>query len=175
MRLPILPTVMVALAVPVLIALGLWQLDRLEWKEDLLAELAERPALPRIDLDHPEAAPDNFRRAAITCSAAGRPRPVSGRSPEGRTGYSFRIPCQSTVSDSSVLLDIGWAPRPDSVETTVIRGRYEGLLIDRLREVGSGPDRFVLISSRAALPQLCLLYTSPSPRDRQKSRMPSSA
>ena len=25
------------------------------------------------------------------------------------------------------------------------------------------------------LPLLCLLYTSPSPRDRQKSRMPSSA
>ena len=26
-----------------------------------------------------------------------------------------------------------------------------------------------------ALPHICLLYTSPSPRDRQKSRMPSSA
>ena len=29
--------------------------------------------------------------------------------------------------------------------------------------------------SAAALILLCLLYTSPSPRDRQKSRMPSSA
>ena len=27
----------------------------------------------------------------------------------------------------------------------------------------------------AAIHQICLLYTSPSPRDRQKSRMPSSA
>ena len=27
----------------------------------------------------------------------------------------------------------------------------------------------------AAFPAICLLYTSPSPRDRQKSRMPSSA
>ena len=26
-----------------------------------------------------------------------------------------------------------------------------------------------------AVPKICLLYTSPSPRDRQKSRMPSSA
>ena len=26
-----------------------------------------------------------------------------------------------------------------------------------------------------SLPEICLLYTSPSPRDRQKSRMPSSA
>lgn len=154
MRIPLLPTIMVVLAVPVLIALGFWQLDRLEWKEDILGELAERPALPRIDLDEPGAAPDNFRRAAITCRAIGRPQPVSGRSPDGRTGYSFRIPCQSTISDAAVLLDIGWAPRPDAVETTVLRGRYEGLLIDRLREVGSGADRFVLIAARPPLPQL---------------------
>ena len=30
-------------------------------------------------------------------------------------------------------------------------------------------------ASTAALAEICLLYTSPSPRDRQKSRMPSSA
>ena len=29
--------------------------------------------------------------------------------------------------------------------------------------------------TRCVLPRTCLLYTSPSPRDRQKSRMPSSA
>ena len=29
--------------------------------------------------------------------------------------------------------------------------------------------------SRMSDPKICLLYTSPSPRDRQKSRMPSSA
>ena len=32
-----------------------------------------------------------------------------------------------------------------------------------------------LIDLRNALAEICLLYTSPSPRDRQKSRMPSSA
>ena len=31
------------------------------------------------------------------------------------------------------------------------------------------------IKGTIALPHSCLLYTSPSPRDRQKSRMPSSA
>ena len=30
-------------------------------------------------------------------------------------------------------------------------------------------------ANKDKLPMLCLLYTSPSPRDRQKSRMPSSA
>ena len=35
--------------------------------------------------------------------------------------------------------------------------------------------RPVLTTPATALPDTCLLYTSPSPRDRQKSRMPSSA
>ena len=30
-------------------------------------------------------------------------------------------------------------------------------------------------NEHASLPKICLLYTSPSPRNRQKSRMPSSA
>ena len=38
-----------------------------------------------------------------------------------------------------------------------------------------GRDRLWLDSEMVALLQHCLLYTSPSPRDRQKSRMPSSA
>ena len=32
-----------------------------------------------------------------------------------------------------------------------------------------------VLTSADTHPQTCLLYTSPSPRDRQKSRMPSSA
>ena len=34
---------------------------------------------------------------------------------------------------------------------------------------------FTLTESAAIINYICLLYTSPSPRDRQKSRMPSSA
>ena len=37
---------------------------------------------------------------------------------------------------------------------------------DQFEEMGLDPDRMA---------STCLLYTSPSPRDRQKSRMPSSA
>ena len=36
----------------------------------------------------------------------------------------------------------------------------------------NGNERFLFPMMRA---QICLLYTSPSPRDRRKSRMPSSA
>ena len=36
-------------------------------------------------------------------------------------------------------------------------------------------NKFVVTVVTQGLPSSCLLYTSPSPRDRQKSRMPSSA
>ena len=44
--------------------------------------------------------------------------------------------------------------------------------VKELRSIGIQPDILVCRSDR---PINCLLYTSPSPRDRQKSRMPSSA
>ena len=50
-------------------------------------------------------------------------------------------------------------------------GRLEALLDWHRRE--ELPAYVVLLDD--ALSILCLLYTSPSPRDRQKSRMPSSA
>ncbi|MBZ6378063.1 hypothetical protein B5C34_01725 [Pacificimonas flava] len=154
MKLPLLPTAMVVLAVPVMIALGFWQLDRLEWKEEMLSDLARRPSAPQIDLDQPGAAPENFRRAAITCRTSGRPQAVSGRSLQGQTGYSYRLPCSSPESGAPVMLDIGWAPRPDAVNAVVLRDRYQGVLIDRIRELGSGADRFLLVSGRAAVPEL---------------------
>src|SRR5664279_5253077 len=40
---------------------------------------------------------------------------------------------------------------------------------------GGGGDRDKLQAPKGALPKLCLLYTSPSPRDGLLSRMPSSA
>ena len=42
-------------------------------------------------------------------------------------------------------------------------------LLSRSREPAPPPQRLRVVS------RTCLLYTSPSPRDRQKSRMPSSA
>ena len=51
-------------------------------------------------------------------------------------------------------------------------------VVDNLDKVGGQcielyPDK--PIYDIPAIPECCLLYTSPSPRDRQKSRMPSSA
>ena len=53
--------------------------------------------------------------------------------------------------------------------------RIETVLLDRrdLPSVGAGETPILAIAP--ALANACLLYTSPSPRDRTRSRMPSSA
>ena len=50
---------------------------------------------------------------------------------------------------------------PTEVQAAVLRPDAEG--------------RDLLVSAQTGSGKTCLLYTSPSPRDRQKSRMPSSA
>ena len=59
----------------------------------------------------------------------------------------------------------------------IINEVYKHLIVNYADELDT--DEFTKISINNMLsdldPYTCLLYTSPSPRDRQKSRMPSSA
>ena len=58
------------------------------------------------------------------------------------------------------------------------RVQHPNRLMQPLKRVGPkgvGLESYTPISWEQALDETCLLYTSPSPRDRQKSRMPSSA
>ena len=67
-RAPVLPTLLVALAVAAMIGLGLWQLlIRLPEKEAYLAQLAANPAKPPVAFPaHPNDAL-LFRRASAMC------------------------------------------------------------------------------------------------------------
>ena len=47
-RLPLIPTIVVAAAVAVMIGLGVWQLQRAEWKERLIARYTRAETLPPI-------------------------------------------------------------------------------------------------------------------------------
>ena len=71
--------------------------------------------------------------------------------------------------------DVGWidpATPPDMLASA------EGTILDATitRKVGRVPSRFLKLAQAAVChTDTCLLYTSPSPRDRTRSRMPSSA
>lgn len=89
-RIPLIPTIIVALAVAAMIALGLWQLlDRLPQKEAFLAQLAANPAKPAMPF--PVRDDDNllFRRVTGNCVAV-RSQSLSGA---GNAGYRLIAEC----------------------------------------------------------------------------------
>ena len=61
-------------------------------------------------------------------------------------------------------------------------GRDRGMLVEfehgecEVKDVGGNPKFFLHMRNKLkSKTHICLLYTSPSPRDRTRSRMPSSA
>ena len=119
MRLPLLPTLIVAAAVATMIGLGVWQLQRAEWKEGLIAELA---------------ASDAYRPASVSCTTAGKPEVRAGRSAAGQTGYRYLIRCGET------LLDIGWSQRPNAISDLRRSGTFTGVY-----SAGEAGDRRILV------------------------------
>ena len=90
--------------------------------------------------------------------------------------YAAHLPLFRAPHDSQIVLKLRFA---DAGQERAMRARLDGKTALWTIE----PEHFALrrLAPDAAAPlrafkaSICLLYTSPSPRDRQKSRMPSSA
>lgn len=141
-RLPFLPTLIVALAIPAMIALGLWQLRRAEWKAGLLAELAANVAAPVVD------APDDlsglaFRQVRVDCARLTLVSPTAARSADGRSGYRQTARCDRADAEP-VLVSLGVASRPQPVPLPANR-RFTGSLVPR-----DGVPAFLLVSEAPA-------------------------
>lgn len=155
-RLPLLPTLVVALAVAAMVALGLWQVRRAEWKDRLLADYARAEAMPALDLDplldgETPPPPLSFRRVLVTCRADdAAPELRGGGSADGVGGYTYRVPCRRGADGLAgrLIVDAGWTPLPDN-ERRVSLG---GIVAGRLGAVeADGP---ILIVAATATPPL---------------------
>ncbi|HTU09538.1 MAG TPA: SURF1 family protein [Allosphingosinicella sp.] len=135
-RLPILSTLIVALAVAVMIGLGIWQLRRAAWKEAMLADYARAESLPVVDLDPLLASgrplpPLSFRRVLVTCAARDAPVEArAGRSTGDVSGQSFHVDCRPGAAGPAGRLRVnaGWGTRPDAVRTLTLPGIVAGRL-----------------------------------------------
>lgn len=109
-RLPLIPTVIVSIAVAAMIALGLWQLlDRLPRKEALLAQIDANPARPPIAFPR---TPDDrllFRRSVVTCTA-----PVAqSLQGAGAAGYRVIVTCPLPNAKSNAAVQLGTTRDPN--------------------------------------------------------------
>ena len=103
-RIPLVPTVVVTIAVAVMIALGLWQLlVRLPAKEAYLAQLAANPAKPPIAFP---TLPDDsllFRRSSVMCLQAVSTR-IAGA---GAAGYRVVAECRTGAEGPGAAVQLG--------------------------------------------------------------------
>lgn len=114
----------------ILLVLGTWQVQRLHWKEDLLATIDQRLAATPGGLD------DIRTRLVTTGDVEYWPVAVTGRfrhegerhffaTHQGRTGYYVYTPLE-TVEGSLVLVNRGFVPYEQKDAATRAEGQVEG-------------------------------------------------
>ncbi len=129
------PTVVAGIGLAVLLGLGTWQLQRLAWKEALMAEIvARRAAEPLASLPRAADLAVEFRRASL----AGRylhekEIRLQSRTRGGRSGVELVTPLV-LADGTAVLVNRGWVPaekaapdaRPETRAET--EARVDGVL-----------------------------------------------
>ena len=95
-RIPIVATLLVAIAVATMIALGVWQLGRLREKEALLvsAHRAQSMSAAVAFPFDPAAIPGAvYRHSSVTCARVTDQRTAAGGGPNGETGVAQIASC----------------------------------------------------------------------------------
>ena len=116
-RLPIIPTMVVALAAAAMIWLGVWQLQRAQWKEQLLAQYRQAETLPPIIWPTVPPRDDKlplFRHATGVCLRAIGRRAVAGENRAGEPGYSQIIDCATGAEGPGMSVEVGWSKNPNA-------------------------------------------------------------
>lgn len=115
-RVPVFATIVVLAAVAVMIALGLWQLQRKAEKEALLAHYARAVTMSSAvpwPLTREDEARALYRHARIDCVSVERMEAVAGRSYSGRAGWAHIAHCRR-LEGGEVAVAIGWSNSPAS-------------------------------------------------------------
>ena len=171
-RFPILPTIIVTLAVGAMVALGVWQLQRKEQKEALIALYADNStkaaiAYPRISPLRPT---EMFRKSSVNCLEITGWQSGSGRDNRGKPGIEFIAECRTGAEGPGALIAVGIAGRPDA-EPVWAGGILDGIIItepDRYnfleKLLGQAPPLRPMLIADAA-PAGMRAVAKPSPKD----------
>lgn len=115
-RWPLVPTLVVAIAVLTMIGLGIWQLRRAEEKQALLARYEAARGLPPIafpTIPMGEELP-LFRQASGHCIRVISRRTGAGENHRGETGFLHIAECGSGAEGPGMAVEIGWSKDPNA-------------------------------------------------------------
>lgn len=129
-QLPVVPTFMTLVALAILLGLGVWQLQRLQWKSGLIAAIETNLAQPVSPL--PSGAIDveawRYRKAGITGRFHhDKEIHLYSASAQGKPGYQIITPVERP-DGSFVMFNRGWVPLENRAPQTRQAGQIEGLL-----------------------------------------------
>lgn len=131
-------TVATALLLPLLLGLGIWQLQRADQKRALQAEYDQRSAGPAIALDARLRPAEELRYYRVM--AQGYYDDAwqilqDNRVHNGRVGYEVLTPLRLAYSETRVLVNRGWLPlgpdrnRPPAIDPPAGLQRIEGVAV----------------------------------------------
>lgn len=126
-RIPVFATLVVALALATMIALGLWQLRRAVWKDGLLASYQTAAHAPPLYGIPAGAAPDAvaFRHTHVLCRIATAPVVLGGSDRAGRKGFRNIVGC-TLLDGRLIMVDLGLSPLDQKPRLPAIGQRIEG-------------------------------------------------
>lgn len=140
-RLPIGLTVVTAIALAILVALGMWQLQRLAWKRDLLAHVAALQSAPARPIDQvltTDAGLDFARVTAVCPGLATAPYVKLYGLVEGQIGVRLISACVlPTGPYGSVLVDRGFIAETVTERPAQSAGTVQTVVTGVLRQ----PDK----------------------------------
>ncbi|GMR20848.1 MAG: hypothetical protein BMS9Abin36_1445 [Gammaproteobacteria bacterium] len=116
----LIPTVATIILFPVLISLGMWQLDRAENKRELQAEYDRRAADAPVRVGSRVQPVEELRFYRVTARGYYRTEHqilIDNRVQNGRVGYFVVTPLQIENSDMRVLVNRGWIPLGQNRQT----------------------------------------------------------
>ncbi|MCW3837215.1 SURF1 family protein [Sphingomonas canadensis] len=112
-RLPLVPTIVVALAVAAMVALGVWQLDRRQEKAAALAIYSANAGKPPMAFPrYPVGDEFLFRKASANCLEVIGWSSQGGRSTVGGNGWRHIAQCRTGAEGPVLLVDMGVARDP---------------------------------------------------------------
>ncbi len=114
----LLTTLLVIAGVGVLVRLGIWQLDRLAWRQEFNARVSAQLAAPELNLNVDIPVGDLYDmeyRAVVVSGRYDFDNEVLLRNQvwDGRLGYRVLTPLQISASPWLVYVDRGWIPYED--------------------------------------------------------------
>lgn len=116
-KLPLVPTLVVAAAVAVMIALGFWQLRRAQEKEGLLARYRTAQSLPPVTFPTGPVHSDQlplFRHATGLCLKVAAMRSTAGSNRAGEPGFARIADCVTGAEGPGMSVELGWSKNPNA-------------------------------------------------------------